>query len=183
MTQVSSPLIRVAITGPESTGKSALSEWLATYYGTLFVPEYARQYIDTLNRPYQCEDIVHIAKGQLTLEKELESKASQILITDTELTVTRIWSLHKCGYCDPWIENQIHTHKYDLLLLCDIDLPWEYDPQREHPHLRAFFFDWYQRELRSRGERFEIVRGEGELRYMAAVAAIEKHFPNINRKR
>lgn len=172
----SGQLIKIAITGPESTGKSELSMKLAKHYQTVFVPEYARIYIDNLDRPYNCEDILEIAKGQIEMEQKLEREASGFLFTDTELTVTRIWSLHKCGYCHPWIEEQIAVHKYDLILLCDVDLPWEFDPQREHPHLRKFFFDWYYNELSQRDENFEVVSGIGDNRLNNAIGIIEKRF-------
>lgn len=74
---------KIAITGPESTGKSLLAEQLARYYNTVYVPEYAREYIDNLNKPYNFDDILKIAKAQLKNEKLLETKANKILFCDT----------------------------------------------------------------------------------------------------
>lgn len=173
MTEVESGLRRIAITGPESTGKSRLAIQLAGYYNTVYVPEFARGYIDSLDRPYEQGDIVEIARGQLRKEQEMAMKANRKLICDTELIVTKIWSLHKYGSCDPFILENILHNQYDLFLLCDVDLPWEQDPQREHPHLRKFFFDWYKRELDGYGFRYEVVFGMGPQRLERAVAYVE----------
>ncbi len=165
---------RIAITGPESTGKSTLSEQLAAHYNTVWVPEYAREYIDKLNRPYVLSDILKIAKMQLKNENLLASKANKLLICDTELIVTKIWSEHRYKSCDKWILKNIENHKYDLYLLCNIDTPWEYDPQREHPHLRQHLFDLYYNELKTRKLPFEIVSDIGNQRLENAVRFIDR---------
>ncbi|MFN3556745.1 MAG: AAA family ATPase [Bacteroidales bacterium] len=165
--------LRIAITGPESTGKSMLCQQLAAQLGQVWVPEYARDYIDGLNRDYNQQDILAIAKGQLALEEESARLSPRILFCDTDLLVTKIWSLHKYGNCDPWILEQIQLHRYDFYLLCNVDLPWEYDKQREHPHLREFFFEWYQRELQQYGFAHGIVSGHGDQRLQRALNLIE----------
>lgn len=169
---------KVSITGPESTGKSWLAKKLAEHYQTAFAPEFARKYIERLGREYQQEDILLIAQNQLEQEKQLLGKARNYLFCDTDVLVTRIWSLHRYGNCDPWIEEQFVSHRYDLYLLCDIDLPWEYDPQREHPHLRDFFFQWYKKELTAAALPFAIVSGTGTQRLQSALRAIEKQLKN-----
>jgi NadR type nicotinamide-nucleotide adenylyltransferase len=166
-------LVKIAITGPESTGKSWLASQLADHYNTVYVPEFARSYIDGLDRPYGHDDIIEIARGQMRMEQEMALKANRILICDTELIVTKIWSLHKYGACDPIILNSIIENQYDLFLLCDVDLPWEEDPQREHPQLRKFFYDWYKRELDGYGFRYEIIRGMGPQRLERAVKLLD----------
>ena len=164
---------KIAITGPESTGKSRLARQLADHFSTVYVPEFARGYIDSLDRPYEHNDIVEIARGQLQMEREMAPKANRLLICDTELIVAKIWSLHTYGSCDPFILENILDNRYDLFLLCDVDLPWEEDPQREHPHLRGFFFDWYKRELESYGFLFEIIRGMGRQRLERAIGYVD----------
>jgi NadR type nicotinamide-nucleotide adenylyltransferase len=167
---------RIAITGPESTGKSWLAENLATHYRTGWVPEYAREYLEQLGRPYEQDDIVKIAAGQLHLEDSFVKSASGYLFCDTELLVTKIWSEVKYGACDPWIKTRLETHPYDLYLLCDIDLPWEYDPLREHPDRRQFLFDRYYDELSSRGFPFFVINGTGDARLHRAISFIDKFF-------
>lgn len=167
---------KIAITGPESTGKSELAKQLAQHYQGEFVAEFARQYIDQLEREYSYEDILIIARNQFRREQEMLSSTKHFLFSDTELIVTKIWSLHKYGSCHPWIENQILSNTYDLFLLCNVDLPWQFDEQREHPHLRNFFFDWYKKELDAYGFPYRIVSGTGTERLANAIAAIDNYF-------
>ncbi len=165
---------RIAITGPESTGKSWLAEKLAERYQTAWVPEYAREYLAEINRPYVREDILIIAAGQLDQETKAMKAASGFLFCDTELLVAKIWSEVKYDFCDPWILNKLETHVYDLYLLCNIDLPWEYDPLREHPDRRQFLFDLYYNELTKRKFPFSVVSGTGNARLQIAVNMIEE---------
>lgn len=171
-------IVKIAITGPESTGKSRLSVELAEYYQTVFVPEVAREYIDRLDRPYDQEDILKIAKWQISEEERLLTQANHLLFCDTELIVTKIWSEVKYGNCDPWILQKIEENNYDLFLLCDIDLQWESDPQREHPHMRQKLFDLYHSELSRRGYPFKVVSGTGRERLMNAIGHVEAVIAN-----
>lgn len=176
-----SAIKKVAVTGPESTGKSFLCRELAAHYNTAFVPEYARDYLNELNRVYIYDDILSIAKGQLAAEQKMVSELlarpiRPLLFCDTELIVTKIWSLHKYNQCHPWILEQIQKNTYDLYLLCDVDLPWEPDPQREHPHLRQYFFDWYQKELESYGFKYFVIRGQKQERVKNTIEIINNFY-------
>ena len=152
-------LIRIAIVGPESTGKSVLSEQLAKHYDTEFVKEVAREFIAKLNRKYTIDDIIKISQLQITEENAKAGRANKILFCDTNLLVTKIWAEHSFGVCPEWIFQNFHPGNYDLHLLTGIDLPWEPDPQREHPHLRKQFFDLYKSSLTSLNVPFSIVNG------------------------
>ena len=167
-------MLRVAVTGPESTGKSELASQLAMHYQTLWVPEVARDYLDDLERSYIFEDIVKIAKAQYELENSLARQARKILFCDTDLLVTKIWSTYKFGKCDPWIEEKVISHRYDLYLLCNIDLPWVEDPLREHPSQREELFGLYLEELRRLNVTFAIVSGTGGARTANAILAVEE---------
>jgi NadR type nicotinamide-nucleotide adenylyltransferase len=167
---------RIAITGPESTGKSWLAEKLALQYECLWVPEYARKYLINLGHPYTYEDILKIAHGQMASEEEAMQSADKFLFCDTECLVTKIWCDVKFGKCHYWIIEQIEQQPHDLYLLCDIDLAWEPDPLREHPHKRSYLFDLYLNELQKRNLPIEIISGTGEARLKCAVGAMNKHF-------
>jgi NadR type nicotinamide-nucleotide adenylyltransferase len=167
---------RISITGPESTGKSALARQLGAHFNTVYVPEAARDYLYRLGRPYNYEDIVLIAKEQLRTEDRMAAKATEFLFCDTDPLVTKIWSLYKYGRCDPWIEEQVKNHRYDLYLLCDIDLPWEDDPLREHPGEREVLFSIYKAELEKLGANYRIISGTGEDRSRKAILAVEETF-------
>jgi NadR type nicotinamide-nucleotide adenylyltransferase len=167
---------RIAITGPESTGKSWLAEKLALQYKCLWVPEYAREYLINLDHPYTFADILVISQGQLASENHALLTNNKFLFIDTEILVTKIWCDVKFGKCHDWIVQQIEQKPYDLYLLCDIDLPWEPDPMREHPHKRKYLFDLYQNELQKRNLPFEVISGTGDARLRCAIEAINKHF-------
>lgn len=168
---------RIAITGVESTGKSTLARQLAEHYHSCWVPEYVREYLAAIQRPYQESDLGLIARGQLELENEKVREAQKFLFCDTDLLVTYIWSVVKYGRCDAWIEKQLEQHRYHLTLLPDIDLPWEYDPLREHPHQRPALFQRYQSELKRRKIPYAVVSGHGPQRLLNAIKIIHHHFP------
>lgn len=166
-------MLKIAITGPESTGKSTLAAQLAEKYETVWVPEYARSYVGNLDRPYTLRDIEAIARGQLALERQLEQKANALLFADTDMLVLKVWSEHAFGHCPAWVEEQLQAQDYNLYLLMGVDLPWEPDPQREHPHLRQFFYDWYKRELQARQVPFVEIQGRREERLSQACRYVE----------
>lgn len=167
-------IIRIALIGPESTAKSTLSEQLATYYHTVWVPEYSRDYLKRIDRKYMLEDVLNIAKAQLEREQELLKRAKRFLFADTELIIAKVWCEDVFQTCPPWITENLRTHQYDLYLLTYPDLPWLEDPLRENPHRRDFFFNWYERELNAIHANYVIIKGDGEARLNQAIQAIEK---------
>ena len=165
---------KVTIIGPECTGKTDLSQFLATNFKTAWVPEYARAFLNKLNRPYEQPDLTKVAHGQLRLEDEWLQDANRLLICDTNLLVIKVWSESKFGNCDPEILRLMENRHYDLLLLTNIDIPWENDPQREHPDKREHFMEIYRREAATSGIPVVEISGEREERRSRAVQAIEK---------
>lgn len=167
-------MLRIALTGPESTGKTTLAEQLAHHYNTAWVPERARTYLTELGKPYKEKDLLLIAQEQMAMEDELAKKAKGLLFCDTELLVMKIWSQVKYGRVDEWILEELEKKRYDHYLLLYPDLPWTPDPQREHPHLREQMFRLYQGELKKRKRPYTIIQGEGEDRLQSAIRAIER---------
>lgn len=165
---------RIAIVGPECTGKTALASFLAQHFQTIWVPEFARSYIETLNRPYEKQDLVTIARGQIWLENELATRANKVIICDTNLIVIKIWSEFNYGDCDPEIVKALSTQHYDLQLLTYIDIPWEDDPQREHPHQREQLYEIYKSELLNSNAHFIEIKGIERERRTTAIQAIEE---------
>ncbi|CAN5198024.1 hypothetical protein BH09BAC3_BH09BAC3_02650 [soil metagenome] len=174
-TPLSSPTIKkVAIVGPECTGKTDLSKYLAAFFKTEWVPEYARAYINKLNRPYDQTDLTKIAHGQLRVEDEWMQTANGVLICDTNLIVLKVWSEEKFGNIEPEIITIMSKRHYDLLLLTNIDIPWEEDPQREHPTKREYFWNIYKSEAVDSKIPTVEISGERNLRRRTAVEAIQK---------
>jgi NadR type nicotinamide-nucleotide adenylyltransferase len=150
-------LKKIVVIGPESTGKSTLCKLLAEHYHTVWCPEYAREYLTVHGMNYTYEDLLTIAKGQIELEEKYELKVRgqqlkvksqpdllttddsrltthhSLLFIDTDMYVMKVWCEFVFGKCHQFILDQIGKRKYDLYLLCDIDLPWAYDELREYP--------------------------------------------------
>lgn len=154
---------RFVVIGPECTGKSTLSAGLAAALHTLWVPEYARGYIDGLRRPYTEPDLLRIAEGQLRSEDEHAARAAQTLIIDTDLYVVKVWSESAYGRCDRRILEAIASRRYDGYLLTGIDMPWSFDPQREHPEPgeRRYFYEQYRDIVQNSGVPWVAIHGTG----------------------
>jgi NadR type nicotinamide-nucleotide adenylyltransferase len=168
-----SSIKKVAVIGPECTGKTDLSTFLAAHFKTDWVQEYARAYLDNLHRPYEQSDLLKIAHGQIRLEDEWYQSANRVLICDTNLIVVKVWSEDKFGTCDAEILKEMERRHYDLYLLTDIDVPWEEDPLREHPGRREHFRDIYRQEAVASHVPTVSISGPREERRKKAIAAVE----------
>lgn len=135
-------MIKVLITGPESSGKTYLTAWLSSSFQAPFVNEFARQYLDEKSG-YEQVDLTHIAIGQMRLEKEKEKENPDFLFCDTGVEVVVIWSLSKFRSVDERIKKLAKDSYYDLVLLCKPNIPWEEDPLRENQYNRDQLFDLY----------------------------------------
>ena len=157
-------MFKIAITGPESTGKSTLAEKLARHFNVDYIPEYSRTYLENF-------------EGQYHLTLEEEKKNPEILIADTETIVCKIWVEYVFKHSNETIDNILEQQNFDLYLLCDIDLPWVYDPLRENPNLeeRKELFEIYKNTLTKMNVPFGIVRGSDEERVGNALEIIKKY--------
>ena len=158
-------MYKVGIIGPESTGKSTLSRYLSSRYDGIWVPEYARDYLEERAYAhaytYTREDVEEIAHYQIQKMAEL-SKAHKdedvLVFFDTELIITKVWFLHKYGECPSWVEDALRAYPMDVYLLCYPDLAWEPDPVRENPNIRAYLFQWYEKEIQALNIPYYIIR-------------------------
>jgi nicotinamide riboside kinase len=148
-------MLKIIITGPESSGKTTLCKALSKHFNLPFSKEYARGYLDELDRDYIIDDLLTIAKGQLQSEI-----SSQLL--DTDLITIKIWSEYKYGSCDKWIIDKIEKQKTEkrFYFLCSPDIAWHADNQRENPNDRAEIFKIYKQELENLGHDYFIVEGK-----------------------
>jgi len=176
--QQHSSLFRVVVFGPESTGKTSLCKDLAAHYKTLWVPEFARDYLqekwDTTQEICTLEDLPTIAQGQMNLENEAQKNASKVLFCDTNILVTQIWSeTHFDGYCDPKIIAAVNQVHYDLYLLTGVDIPWEADDLRDRPNDREGMFEYFKVKLEEQNVAYEYIKGDRENRIKQATTAID----------
>ena len=176
-------IVKVVMFGPESTGKTTLSEQLARQYNTVWVPEYAREYLQDKwnNERKTCEpkDLLPIAEGQMLLENDLANKATDLLICDTDLLETKVYSeAYYLGYCDPLLEKHALENQYDLYLLTYIDILWEADDLRDKPKERARMFLYFRDTLVKYNRNFVILKGDKKTRLKKAV----EHIDNLLKK-
>jgi NadR type nicotinamide-nucleotide adenylyltransferase len=171
-------IFKVAVVGPESTGKSATSAFLAEQFNCLWVPEYAREYCSALDREASLEDEINMFHGQLKLEQNyIQASTKPLLICDTTILNVKIWCDYVFHQTPDFIVDEIHHHPYDLYLLMDIDLPWEDDPLRNFKDKRSVFFEIFQKELRDLRATFEVVTGLENDRFFRALEIVQHYFP------
>ena len=179
-------LKKIVIIGPESTGKSTLCEKLAQHYHTSWCPEFAREYLLEHGTDYSYDDLLTIAKGQVAQEEKCTVEmqqamaagkaASPLLFIDTEMYVMKVWCNFVFGKCHSWILNQIEERKYDLYLLCNVDLPWVKDELREYPDLerREQLYNIYKEIMLNQPVPWVDISGSYDERLQKAIQAVDK---------
>ena len=153
---------KVVIIGPESTGKSTLTRQLAEHYKTSWCPEFAREYLLENGTDYSFSDLLNIARGQLMLEDNMLTEAkNNLYFIDTDMYVMKVWCEVAFNNCHTWILKQIVARQYDLILLCDTDLPWVKDELREYPdlHTRERLFKMYKDMLINQRTKWAVISG------------------------
>lgn len=182
-------LIKIVLFGPESSGKTTLSKLLARHYNTVWVQEYAREYLQNKwnNERKTCEnsDLLPIAIGQIKLENEFAKNADRVLICDTDLLETMVYSQEFYGgFVNPLLEKAAIENTYHLYLLTYIDTPWEADDLRDRPDQRVEMFNAFENALKKYNRPYVLVKGDIETRLATAIFEIDailKNFPNLQR--
>lgn len=173
-------LRKIVILGPESTGKSTLCELLAQHYECTWCPEFAREYLLTHGMNYSYGDLLTIARGQVAMEEEFIQSAihnqQSTLFIDTDMYVMKVWCEFVFGKCHKWITDQIAKRRYDLYLLCDVDLPWVKDELREYPDIetRQELYSIYMQTLKNQPVPWVAISGDYEQRLQKAISATDE---------
>ncbi|WP_457617405.1 AAA family ATPase [Lutibacter sp.] len=172
-------IIKIVLFGPESTGKTTLSKQLARHYNTVWAPEYAREYLQNKwnNERKTCEnsDLLPIAIGQMKLENELAKKADKVLICDTDLLETKVYSEeYYGGFVDPVLDEAAKFNTYDLYFLTYIDTPWEKDDLRDRPDQREEMFNAFENALKKYNRPYILLKGDKKTRLEIAIKEIDK---------
>lgn len=179
---------KIVVIGPESTGKSTLCEQLATHYNTVWVREYAREYLLQNGTAYDYDNLLDIAKGQIGGEEKTvgswqlaqDDQPSTIhhqpVFIDTDMYVMKVWCEFVFEKCHHWILNRIVERPYDLYLLCNVDLPWVKDELREYPDLvsRKKLYHHYKDIMVNQNVPWIDISGNYEERLQKAITAVER---------
>lgn len=169
--------VKIAIFGPECTGKTTLAKQLAAHYETVWAPEFARDYLQEKwnkhKKECEPEDLIPIAIGQTRLENEGLLIANKYLFADTSLLVTKVFSEIYYNFCDPNLDKAAREHDYDLFFLTDVDVPWEKDDLRDSPSNRKFTFDIFKQALIENDKAFIVLSGDMIARLNKAICIID----------
>ena len=165
---------RVCVVGAESTGKTTLAAALAGHFQTVWVPEYAREYLTANGNVVTPADMPLIARGQAASEQRLARQANRLLVTDTNLLTTMLWHERYFGEAPAEIQQLAAEHTAHLYLVCGLDVPWVPDDLRDSPGHRQWFHDRFHEELTDRGLPFVVLTGPHEERLARAVTEVER---------
>lgn len=172
--------IRIAVTGPESTGKTTLAMQLADIFKGQYIPEFAREYVEKLPRHYTYEDVEAIAHRQIEQYRATETNTEKLFIFDTWLIITKVWFDWVFQKTPDWLDQKIRECPIDLFLLCLPDLPWQPDPVRENGgENRLKLLDLYRDELHHYGFNFVEIGGVGDQRLQSALHVLNNFYPCI----
>lgn len=181
--QQPSNLVKIVLFGPESTGKTTLSKQLAEHYKTVWVAEYARDYLqkkwDKEQKICEREDLIPIAIGQMNLENKLIQKANTVLICDTNLLETKVYSeQYFNGFSPVELTKSALENKYGMYFLTYIDTPWEKDDLRDKPEQREEMFKAFENELIKHKKPYVLLKGDKKTRLKKAIEVIDKLIEN-----
>ncbi len=166
--------IKVVITGPESTGKTSLCSFLAKEFNTLCLYEYAREYVENLDREYNYKDLEVIAEKILELEKEYENKAEEIFFVDTSVIIMEVWFEIVYKKVPLWFSNEMKKYFADLYLLMKPDIDWQPDPVRENPgEMRTKLFEIYKTKLENYNLKYAVISGIADDRFLKAKKIVQ----------
>lgn len=169
---MATPIV-VVVTGSECTGKTMLTADLSAHFNAPTSPEYVREYLDTKGAPLDAEDVSPIARGQMRVEDEASAAASALIIKDTDLISTVVYSRHYYGHCPAWIAQAAAGRLADLYLLLHPDVPWVADGlQRDRPEERTEMHERFRRQLEASGALVVNIAGPWETRLDNAITAV-----------
>lgn len=171
-------IIKIAVIGPESTGKSTLCENLAKHYNTVYVPEYARQYFTKHKNidDFSLNDLETIYIHQIENEKKAAKNANRFLFCDTTLITGKIWCLEAFMKVPRFISTNLSKIDYDLYFLSNNDVKWQKDELRKGEHNREHIFRRNKEELDMLNANYKIICGTNETRLKNAIKHIDSMF-------
>ena len=154
------------ISGPESTGKTTIAEYLSRSLNIGLIEEYSREYLERTQGKYDYEDLDLMAKEAYAIIDKIEADK---LILDTDILTYKIWSETKYAKTSNWIDAKIEKMDTGLYLLCFPDIPWIDDPLRESRNDRHNLFRKYEQLLIKQNLPYFIISGSKKGRLKTAL--------------
>ena len=163
-------MFKVAVIGPESTGKSTLARYLAKRYHGIYISERARTYVEQKgSTDVSWDELCGLAREQIAEMRSLNeavfernglSTLSKVVFFDTELIVTKVWFDYAFGAVPEWLEQALRAYPMDVYLLTYPDLPWVPDPARYNgsDEIRMELFRRYEAEIQALDIPYYIIR-------------------------
>ena len=176
---MSEPVLRVCCVGPESSGTTTLAQQLASHYGTVWVPEYGRDYTEArkvagAKYEWKSDEFVHIALKQQEHEDLMAAQARRVLFCDTDALATCIWHERYMGFWSMSVESVANRRRYALYILTQPDIPFVQDRIRDSENLREWMTQRFREELNKRKQPWLLVQGKMEDRLKSAIAAVDR---------
>lgn len=161
-------ITNVVFLGAPCTGKTTIANKMADEYQTVWMSEYGREYWENhqVDRKLSVEQLVDIAEGHLERENELLYQTNQYLFTDTNAITTFMFSMHYHKFAHSRLielANLAQT-RYDLVFLCDADIPYDDTWDRSGDVNREIFQKQIIGDLLARKIPFIVLSGDLETR-------------------
>lgn len=119
---------KVVIIGGESSGKSVLTNKLATVFNTNSTYEFGRNYIFThlggKEQALQYSDYYQIALGQAHIINQAIKQSNKIIFIDTDFVTIQAFCKKYEKKEHPFVQALIELHKFDLVILLENNTPW-----------------------------------------------------------
>ena len=163
---------KICVYGTESTGKSTITEMLANYFQTTFVPEMAREIIEETE---ECTEnhLIQIAELQAKTINEKVKTANKLLFVDTDLNITSSYSqflFSKELVVDSWVEE---ANNFDVYLYLDNDAPFIQDGTRLDKKRRDELNLSHKKQLMNKGINYHLVSGNWDERFAKSVKIVK----------
>lgn len=165
---------RIVLTGPESSGKTTLTRALARRFDLPYALEYARIHLEKHGPSYDCDLVHEIARGHLAYQQEQVPATTALALYDTDLQNFLVWCEVAFSRCEPWLREAAAAERHHVYLICEPDLPWEYDPLREAPEGREELFEKHLAAVQATGRDYQVISGHGPVRVEQAAKAVMK---------
>lgn len=176
-------MIKVVLTGSESSGKTELARRLGEHFHAPVSVEFVREFAAARDGKLTFGDHGPIARGQMAAEEAAIARAKDLVFLDTDLVSTVVYCEHYFGQSPEWIEHEARIRAGQLYLLLKADIPWVPDEVRDRGERREEMHVLFRQKLHDLGLGFVEIGGQRDERFADAVRAISDVRPGRAKRR